>query len=174
MSESPQPTPTGASSTGSLPTNTNAPSPPLNERWATALGKLKVMGSMIGWESIRRGMRQEDEARQRWLRDNHRLLYGESGDAGEGDDMGHLVLGDYKIEHHLPPPPPQQSSPLTTAAMIGMAALSGGGLAMAAPSIADWMTDDPPAVTQPSDPPAAPPAELNPGGLELEIIRPNP
>ena len=119
-------------------------------------------------------------------------------DTGMSDDMGHLIVtGDISVQANkdgsMPRMPwdvdqpvqqPTQQQPaqpsqpsggimdkLKAAIPYVAAIAAGGGSVLAIPAIADWMQDDPPAVTQPAETPGV---ELSPGGLELEVIRPNP
>lgn len=58
---------------------------------------------MLGMESIRRGLKMEDDAARRDTLAHHEVLYGKRGSlTDETDDMGHnMVLGDMKTEYHF-------------------------------------------------------------------------
>ena len=61
------------------------------------------MGAM-GLESIRRGMKAEDDLAKRHADANHNLLYGKQDtiSSGEDDDMGNIYLGDVTTTYTKP------------------------------------------------------------------------
>lgn len=56
---------------------------------------------------MRRGIKVEDDAVKRNMDAHHNLLFGCNGkkESESDDEMGHIVLGDYRIDQHLPEPP---------------------------------------------------------------------
>lgn len=135
------------------------------------MGKIQVLPELIGWESIRRGMKVDDEFIRRTMEANHKLIYGESGEpAGREDEMGDIVLGDIRTEHHYPAPPapePKKSMGLLPKlAIAGAAALGLGG-----PLGAAWVLKDalkgqpePTPVVQPAEPEEKPPVIITEPG----------
>lgn len=121
----------------------------LQGRWSEALGKVELMGQLIGWESIRRGLRTEDIIRDRWMRDNHAAIYGRESESGSGgsDDVGHLVLGDMTTTYQIQPKKSLLSKALP---FVLTAALSIAGVGALA-----WKLG----LLDPAEPPTPSPAE---------------
>ena len=130
MSDS-QPQPgTGTTSTGS--------SQNLKEKLTTILG-------VIGIESIRRGMKAEDDHAQQDALAYHILLHDKQSRLDPADDkddgMGHIVLGDMKTEHVYP-----QSKGLGTLAKLAIGAGligTGAGVGAGIPLVLDALKPQP-------------------------------
>jgi len=66
-----------------------------NEKFKLSSAKLESLGALIGWESIRRGLKAEDDLMQADAAAYHDTLHAGRGDKGDqGGEMGHIVLGD--------------------------------------------------------------------------------
>lgn len=127
--------------------------PPLKELWEKSLGKMHLLGQMIGAESIRRGLASEDDLLRREAEAYHKLLHGErAGEPSEVDQMGDIILGDRVENHTVPTPAPPASSGklLPNLAMAGVAALGlSTPLGVGAYLIADAMKSQPAPIVQP-------------------------
>ena len=111
------------------------------ERWATAIGKMHLMGQMVGWESIRRGMAHEDELAYRHALANVKVLQGGKavGDP-EAEEMGDMILGDRVEQHyHVAKGLGKLAKAGVAAALIG----SGAWLTLGVPFLIDALTDSP-------------------------------
>jgi hypothetical protein len=131
--------------------------PPLKDRWATSLGKMHVLGRVIGMESIRRGLAFEDDLARRDAEAYHKALHGErAGTPSEMETMGDIILGDRVEPHyHVTPPPPASSG--FGKALIGAGLLATGiGAPLGAYFVADALRGqaNPPAVVRPIEPEA--------------------
>lgn len=141
----------GLDSTGSQ----TRQSEPLSNRWATALGKLHLTGQMLGIESIRRSLKREDDLADLDARANHAVLHGSrTSETGtpQGDDMGHLVLGDMRTEHHYHQPPDPPKNGIGTVGKLALAAAlmtTGVGVGAAIPLAIDALSDRPVPQVQP-------------------------
>ena len=115
----------------------------------------KALPMMMGLESIRRGLKMEDEAAYRDALAHHELLHGKRGSSGSDrvDDMGHIVLGDMKTEYHLPGtsvPSPKGIGNLTKA-VIGVALIgTGAGAGVGVPMLIDVLKEKP-SITVPGE-----------------------
>ena len=133
----------------------------LPEQAVKLAGKLRALPEMVAWESIRRGMADEDAAIKRNLDAYHNLLHGgRTQSEGETDEMGNIILGDHitQFQHPAnPPAPPAQKSGLGKA-LIGAGLLATGiGAPLGAYFVADALKKpDPPTVVQPIEQPAEP------------------
>ena len=113
------------------------------------VGRVKLLGNLIGWESIRRDMKREDDLAFLDALAHHKAIHGGVEDIGtsiaqdllKGDEeMGHIILGDiytdYKVEAPKTPSAVQETqggkaSGLSKGALAGLLALAtlgGGGL----------------------------------------------
>lgn len=124
----------------------------LQQKWATALAKTnQLMPMMVSWESIRRGMKTEDELRDAQLRAEFERAYGK--EALGDEDVGHMVLGDMKTEYHTHQQSPKKSNRLFP--IIAAVALTAAGMQWGIPLVNKLLeedkTPDPPKTT-PKDP----------------------
>lgn len=117
---------------------------------ANGLFKINMLGELISWESIRRGMKSEDRLRDDWADANHKLIYGERNSDMQNidDDTGHIVLGDMSVTQTQPTPPPEGMSGLAKALIGASILVSGVGLGFGIPIV--WEAFKAKSVTQPS------------------------
>lgn len=149
--------------------STASPQKSLQTRALEATGKIRYLPEIVAWESIRRGMQADDDLIRRTMEANHKLIYGESGEpAGRESEMGDIVLGDIRTEHHYPAPPappaPEPKKPMGllpklaigTAAALGIASPIGAALLLK-----DALkTEPPPAVVAPQEPQEPQPPQI--------------
>jgi hypothetical protein len=128
----------------------------LKARWQTVMGKMNVMPAMMGWESVRRTMKMEDELVQRDALAHHELLHGDrgSGSLKDNDEMGHMILGDMKTEHHYHGTSKKAGEGLGTLAKLAVGAGligSGAGAGLGGVMLIDALRNDPPPIVQPGE-----------------------
>lgn len=69
----------------------------LRGRWTAGVGKMLAAEKMIDLEHKRRRLANDDRALERWRRDNHETIYGSDSQEDEVPPMGHLIMGDMRI-----------------------------------------------------------------------------
>ena len=117
-----------------------------SEKYTLPSAKMASLGSLIGWESIRRGLKAEDEMMQADAEAYHGKLHADRVDSGnQGGDVGHIVLGDM-----VPNYPEKKMSGLVKAA-IGAGLLGTGvGTGVGVPMLLDSLEkDQPPPIVAP-------------------------
>ena len=121
-----------------------------NEKFKLSSAKLESLGALIGWESIRRGLKAEDDLMQADATAYHDTLHAGRGDKGDqggdqGGDMGHIVLGDMVTNY-----PEKKTSGIVRAA-IGAGLLSTGvGAGVGVPMLIDAIQkEQPPPIVVP-------------------------
>ena len=118
---------------------------------------------MVGWESIRRGMKAEDEDADRDSAANHEVIYGghaflpHDPDKDEDDEnhpMGHMVLGDMKTEHHYHSAAKKKVSRLAKVAIAAglLSPIVGVAVGLATPLIIDALRpEEKPPIVEPGE-----------------------
>ena len=118
-----------------------------NEKHTLPSAKMESLGALIGWESIRRGLKAEDDLMQADAAAYHDALHAGRSDKGDqGGDMGHIVLGDMVTNY------PEKKTGGIVRAAIGAGLLSTGvGAGVGVPMLLDAIQkDQPPPVVAPA------------------------
>lgn len=107
--------------------------------------KFSNLASMIGWKSIRRTMKREDDLANRDARAYHELLHGDRGGDSSGkskgdEEMGHMVLGDMITHNHFPEK--KGIGPLVKLAIGSVLVGSGAGAVVGVPILMDFLKPD--------------------------------
>lgn len=117
-----------------------------------------MLRDITSWQSIRSGMKHEDDMARRDAEAYHQLIHGDRAGKpqGDADEMGdNIFLGDYQITQHLPQSPqPQQSSGLLSKALLGAGLIAtGAGAAYGVPLVLDALRPAPVVVPAPETKP---------------------
>lgn len=141
-------TPSSASSTNPIRTHS---APPAEEKLEEDLrdrgllrkylARIDGLGSLVSWESIRRGMRREDDLLHAVNVAQFQRACGATAPTAPTpaeDDMGDLILGD-RVTNTTTTQPPPRGSLLGPALAIGAGLVGGAGL-LQAPAILQALT----------------------------------
>jgi hypothetical protein len=99
--------------------------------------RLNNLTRILGLESIRRGLKTEDDIARRDGLAYHNLLHGgQSSPPSEDDEMGHIVLGDM-VTNVLPPTPSKGMGALAKVAIAAGLLGTGVGSSVGIPLLID-------------------------------------